>query len=822
MIKNSLGKRIGSLLLAGALMFLAAGCGNTAETNGGNNGAQNSGTVTKSDTPEAGDGSTAMGRYVEMVTDLSEYSMNNRGIFQLSDGSLVINDFYNGQLVSEDNGVTWNPKTTDWFTELQAAKSPYFMDLKIGADGTIGLIYDELEASEQEEETTVGEETASEDTSDEDTSDEDTESEDDFELDPVCIVMKPDGSRIEVKLTLTEDEVYPKRIWFTEDGKMFVTTLGHTIYEVKEDGSTEKYLTLPYRPQLVQFQGSYMIIDSYSSISNFQSIIIYDMSRQEYIEDEVLDEFIKENYPTRDLVNDSMYDLYVFPGEENVIYLAGKKGLHRHVIGGSAIEQIIDGNLSGLSNPANGIINMIPLENNEFLALFSGGKLVRFTYNPDISTIPSQKLSVFSLKENDTLRQAISTYQTRNPDVLVNYVVGMEENGSATREDVLKKLNTQIMAGEGPDLMVMDSMPMDSYIDKGMLLDLSPLLEGLTGEAELFTNLVNAFERNGKIYTVPCEVKLLGVLGKEEYVSQMTDLKKTADAMEALRKEKPEKGLIDFYSEEDIMHFFAMTSAPSWKTDSGEINQEAISEFLEQTKRIYDVQMQGASQERIERYQRLLEYYIQDYGITMAESDYFGMIDEMSYIAGASNLAAGTIDSVFSYSNVESVNKVKGLEDNVLLPFGGQSTQVFVPKTMVGINAASADKETAQEFLKVLLGAENQTSLFYGLPVNKAAFEQVFTPDKETEEAAKKGEPYSWLGMTSADGLEADLAVYWPDEAQIQKLRDWISQVKTPYIKDVTLEDAVCEAGAEYFKGNISLEQAVGAVMEKLAIYMAE
>ena len=105
------------------------------------------------------------------------------------------------------------------------------------------------------------------------------------------------------------------------------------------------------------------------------------------------------------------YDLYFFMGEENILYLAGKNGLHRHVIGGNAIEQVIDGKLSVFNNPSFALRGMTALDNREFLALFSGGAVVKFTYNPDIPTVPAKKLKVYSLKENNTVLQAVTLYQ---------------------------------------------------------------------------------------------------------------------------------------------------------------------------------------------------------------------------------------------------------------------------------------------------------------------------------------------------------------------------------------------------------------------------
>ena len=164
---------------------------------------------------------------------------------------------------------------------------------------------------------------------------------------------------------------------------------------------------------------NYLPVSKFPIEDMYEELLIYDMEKQEYIEDEVLGDFVKENYKDRSNNGGSFFDLYFFMGEENILYLAGNKGLYRHVIGGSAIEQVIDGNLSIFNNPSYTLRGMLALDDSEFIALFGGGKVARFTYNPDIPTIPSETLKVYSLEENKMIRQAAVLYQAFNATSLI-------------------------------------------------------------------------------------------------------------------------------------------------------------------------------------------------------------------------------------------------------------------------------------------------------------------------------------------------------------------------------------------------------------------
>ena len=745
---------------------------------------------------------TAMGRYMETILDLSEFASYNNSLYRLADGKLIITDKYKNFIASEDNGETWKPYVSNWRTAMIENEN-YVMDYAIGRDGTVAVVCD---VDEEPEENDPEEEAAKEGDG--------TESEeDDYTLHTKLFIYKPDGTEIPVEMEFPED--YLVGVWMSDDGRIFVNTHGNIIYEVKEDGSSREFLTVDSGyPNLVSFVGNRMILDGY----NYDTPLIYDMEKGEYVEDEVLDDFIRENYPKRDFNGGSWFDLFFFPGEENVLYLAGKKGLHRHVLEGSAVEQVIDGSLCTLNNPAYGLQGMTMLDNNEFLAFFTDGRLVRYTYDPNVPTVPSERLKAYSLEESDTLRKAINVYQGAHPEVYVEYEIGMGENDSVTREDALKKLNTQIMAGEGPDLMILDGMPVDSYMEKGVLLDLAAHLDGLSGEQELFPNLVDAFRRDGKIFMIPCEFQLPVVQGEEKYISQIDGLSGIAEAVEALRADNPGADLLDICSELGIMRTLTAVCAPSWKNEDGSINSETISEFLENAKRVYDAQMDTLAESEIESYRQRNEEWRSYYNFTWEESPYFtNGLDEIGYIAGEKKLDFGTVGYAYGYAFATSLERRDDLAGSRTDFLNGQGGKVFIAETLAGISASSPYAEKALELLDVLIGKESVVGEF---SVNKAGFEESLMPDPEVYESDDV--PYSSISSSNGDGMVVEVDIYWMNEEQKERLRGWIASADTAYVSDSVLEDAVYEKGAAYILGEQSLEDAVSEIEKKMAIYMAE
>ena len=76
-------------------------------------------------------------------------------------------------------------------------------------------------------------------------------------------------------------------------------------------------------------------------------------------------------------------------------------------------------------------------------------------------------------------------FQKKYPDIYLTLETGMSGNDGVTRTDALKTLNTEIMAGKGPDILILDGISSETYAEQGMLEDLSGILK----EAGLLDNI---------------------------------------------------------------------------------------------------------------------------------------------------------------------------------------------------------------------------------------------------------------------------------------------------------------------------------------------
>lgn len=795
------------LLVLATTAGLFGGCGKNGQSDapgmqgaasGDTAGTDTANTGTETENGKGGeqeDGEAkAMGRYVESKMDLSAYVTRDFGVTQLSDGSLLVLDEKAGQIISTDGGETWETKGIPGIDDLEAfTKDNYIFQMRAGLDGTVYVLSSPNTGGTGEFHTGL-------------------------------VVGRPDGSS-QVITELEAKEGWVQNLWVSPENRVFAKVLGaNCLYEVNlEDSSMSSYMTVEQLPDLVQFQGNTMIL-----MTAYDGVTFYDMKEEKTVADDELQKFMEENY-LGEYYADESFTVYVTPGEEDVVYVAGKGGVYRHVIGGSAMEQIIDGSLSSFSNPAMGLRCMITLPQDEFLALFSGGQLIRYTYDPDVPTVPEDLVTVYSLEEWDAVRQAIAQYQTEHPDTFVKYEVALSGTDGKSREDAVKKLNTELMAGKGPDVIILDELPAKSYIEKGILADLKPHIDGLTGEATLLPNIVDAFMENGGVYMMPVAFTLPMVGGRQTDVAGVTDYASLADTMERLREENPEEGICDFFASEATVRWFLPVGATAFVEESGKLNEALLREYLSDTERIYRAANEGISSDLKEQYLRQETYYKE----SAAERSYYyhhlgdaGNSASEFLLGGEKLFTAGMLFNTYGYQQAMSISRAEGFEDMEFAFFDGMSSDVFAPSVLVGLNASSAHKEAAEQFFDVIMGTEVQSLLYDGFMTNQSALAQQLSPQwqvmKNGGMDADYGEVSSSIGGSTGDGREFHMAIYMPTKEEYQALYDHCCKVRTPYVADSVVEDAVISFGGQYLDGYLTLDEAVQKIMAKVEIYAAE
>lgn len=819
-----------------AAVFLLAGCGNGV----GDASDITEGKKENTGTAEAEHAEKTMGRYLEREITVPE-EVKTMGSYplpylqKLDDGRIVLAEQVAGRYVSADMGESWEYLDCPW---EDVGLEAYISDIAFSPDGGAAVIYSPFRENQdgetQVEKTT--EETEKADTSGREASDgtetaEAKETENSEAADQKTagseesavghgsdetiwktLYFDANGNRTELDFSETGDTAVQKTA-FDRKGALYCYTLDGRVYRVDPAAGTKKELfTVEGIMDYVCFTDRYMV-----GFTSRSEVVIYDLESGALAqEDTVLQEFVDENLGGAIGTMDRGHFLIAAMGEqEDIIYFAFGKGLYRHVIGGTVIEQVIDGVTSSFGDPSMMLMDMVMLQEGEFLVLYDDVRLYQYTYDPNVPSVPERQLKVYSLVENYSMRQAVSLFQKMHQDVYVRYEIGMFGEDGLTREDAIRNLNTKIMSGEGPDILLLDGLPQASYEEKGILADMSSVVDGFDEEDELFPNVVEACRMDGKIYGLPIRIQVPMMAGSGKYVEKIEDICTLADAVEEMRAENPEGAILGLKSEEELLYVLSLTSSAAWTDEKGDIDERALEEFLAAAERIWQAEVSGVDVDWLKERENFSLGFSGDDGYYATLS-----INAINMAMGEQKFALGKVYRVdFDYSLLTGISELSGDDFDL---WNGQVSGGFIPDGITGVSSAAAEDELALEFYKFLFGRELQDmDLAGGLPVNMASFD-TFAENPRAGEISGDEELSGNLSVAGDEGDYFSLDVKWPDKEEFQKLKEITSSLSRISIGDGTIEQAVYEIGPDALNGNITPQEAVREIVKKSAIYLAE
>lgn len=504
------------------------------------------------------------------------------------------------------------------------------------------------------------------------------------------------------------------------------------------------------------------------------------------------------------------YPILFAQDEEGRLYYCTGNGIFSHMMDGNVVEQVVDGTLVSLSSPSVAMQAMAVCGQTFYVLMTEDGmtgKLLKYEYDPDMASVPERELTVYSLTENESVRQAIVTFQKKYPDTYVNYMTGMSGADGVTAADALRTLNTDILAGNGPDVLLLDGISVDTYASQGLLADLTEVVKEVEDKDGLIENIVDTYRKDEQLVAVPIRFGIEMAAG----LTQQYPLDGTFESLEALAAQP---GVLDPFDIANMAQLLYPVCAGSWVNEDETIDQEKLAEYVNGIKRISDAYRAQASPEDLEK---LTAYENGEYGqwedmAAYAEIDGLSA-GTMELLGGMSKMRIGALGGLISYAGILSVETEEGPATAELLSM--QQENVFYPSGVLSILNTSDEQERAGEFVAHLLSGETQDGEGYGFPVNRASFEKLLT-EKQFEEGA--------FGATSSntDGDMIELVYEWPTEEEMDALRKMVDSLTTCADTERVKRETVTAEVRRCMSGEITADEAVNSIMQKLNLYLAE
>ncbi|MDO4345280.1 MAG: extracellular solute-binding protein [Eubacteriales bacterium] len=737
-------------------------------------------------------GTTAMGRYMESEVPIPEEIEDILGAAILEDGTYRMAAAADSSLSlwdSSDNGQSWEQvKSLD---ELVTTEYGYLQNGAVAPDGSVFCcVY------ENEEE------------------DFDSISEDgQYEVKGTYrfIKISPEGEAEDIALELPDTELkgMSDKIMYAGKGQLLIKLVGdNRVFRM--DDETGKNLAVYNEDDkyVTYFQTAGKRLYLYTE----EGLLIYDWESGEKVEgDTALQEAIEANAENMQVLSSAGVPTVMCGGaQDKEIYYCNEEGIFRYQDGGSVVEQIADGKLNSLSKPSVELRMMMAAADGSLLVLVSDEakmKLLRYVYEADVPSVPDTEIRVYSLNENKEIQQAVSMFQTQNPKYYVSLETGTK-GGEVTVSDALRTLNTEIMAGNGPDVLILDGMPFTSYAEKGVLQDISDIWQEITQEEAIFENIAGAYKEEETVYAIPSRFKIPVIVGKEETLAQITGLAELDSTAKKLREEDEDvESILGVSSIYWLLKTLYGAYSPALLTADKSFDENAVIEYLTCAKELYE--LNHYSEEQLEN-----RIATENTDVLFDGESY---VDILNWYRGNIRMQALNLAGGYEFASLMTVCREKEVEF-AASPLSGKN--VFIPSTVIGMCSRSSQPEGAKAFIRFLFTQEPQSSnQGGGFPVHKKAFDSEVYADKELDLVSTFG-----YIEQDEDGVlsSLDVEIKKPDQEQYAQLTELVESLDTPSLTDAVVEDILLEQGGKCVLGEITAEEAAAAVSQKVSLYLAE
>ena len=580
---------------------------------------------------------------------------------------------------------------------------------------------------------------------------------------------------------------------YSSDGKFYVVE-DQTIrlYEDTQSSTINLVEGESYLDSALCGQDFYLLVEDETGTKQIRK---YDLSEQiwENMENEELVQALKKTTGYGCLAADPLAEMLFTEGEGIVKYCV-EKDETTHAIN----EEVLSGCIDTINEPITGLAvqgeNIVVCtagkSGSESSLYFLQKEQTKKNEKDKTDTGKNTVLKIYSLKENSMIRSSLAFFRREHTDISINYTVGYTGEDGFSVSDAIRKLNTEIMADEGPDIIVLDNLPVEEYISKGVLEPVTDIVN--EKKDEIFFNMIEGYNKESEIFCVPTTFRIPVIIGNSEVVSAESS-KAVIDQME--QQESPVLTRQDFpYA---AMYMFVTSDM----VEKDGMNEEKLTAYYNDLLRLKEM---GNVTDKIvgeSDYSMNQTVDIFPYGESDVPSDiYFG----------EAKAGVGQIAYADSYIKLNSARKQADIQFDYLNKSGGN---YYIPTEVLGINSRSSYKDAAKEFLSLYLTEEVQNTNTMGFSINRNSM-------RNSAAVTDSPQYYSTIYKNLEDTSGLDLYTLSTDE--FNELLQFVELADTPVRVDAVVTETVMEQADKILYEGLDVQTAVKTVCDKINLYLKE
>lgn len=516
-------------------------------------------------------------------------------------------------------------------------------------------------------------------------------------------------------------------------------------------------------------------------------------------------------------INDHlMNNIYsLFTGKDGNIYYSTQSGIYGYDSNTNESNEILNWINSDIENPNVGMISAI--SEKKFVCVgyeydtttwMSSYYLMMLDYIPPEEVTPKYIITLATAYSSYEIRSAVIKFNRKSQEYRIQIKDYMDQEDFTDYTEVMDKINNDIIAGNMPDILLVNSeMPFDSYVSKGLFYDLYKLIDKdeSFNKDDYFQNVLDALSVNGKLYSISPTFNINTVAIKSKFVEPGAT-GWTMGELQALLAKLPDE-TVTFLGEnrEGVMRI-AMNLTLSQFIDKDTARTSFDSQDFIDILKFVKTFDEKSFWENID-YENLPPDFWDKYNKSHEEDR--AILYNMS------------LNSFYNYIDAKYYN----FKDDITLigfPNSQRKGSTISVYERITISSKSKLVDGAWEFVKYFLSDEYQDNISYEWPIKISSFDKM-------GERAIKGEDDGGIirPLMESAGDSYDIMPYPIEQPKVSEedvayIKSFIQSIDTLQTYEAGVMEIINEETKMYFAGNKTAEETAKIIQSRVQIYVSE
>ena len=319
----------------------------------------------------------------------------------------------------------------------------------------------------------------------------------------------------------------------------------------------------------------------------------------------------------------------------------------------------------------------------------------RFEYVKEGYRSDTEELTLYSLYKNAIPDSFLTEFEEKYPQYYVetkselDSSISSETLNEESIQNILNNTQTLLASKDSPDVILCDHLPVDSYVESGLLTPLNDHLPKKS--ADWFFNVLHTFRYDKNTYAIPAAFSIPVITGPQGALDASKDLRTFNDYLAAKAVEN--ENLFYHMDFENLWGALYTAYIPECFLKDGSIDKTMLETFFQCAHTIFETaHPKDANVDLSSENGWIYSFYIPNQYELAADLDELLIHD--------SPMTMGLLSSIETLPYIKGLKEKNGLASS-LLSCGKDS--YFVPSTILALPKNASHAEGAKKFLDFVL-----------------------------------------------------------------------------------------------------------------------